>query len=98
MVETITVPIIDGVLDSGVTRWKENVSDDNPYAYILRVYCTNIKDPYPSTFRIGMKLLNYCLNASLNHLIDFIRHSISLDICMYRIQHRLTSSVEFTNC
>jgi hypothetical protein len=58
MVETVTVPIVDGILDSGVTRWKENVSDDNPYAYILRVYCTDAKEPYPSTHRIGLKLMD----------------------------------------
>lgn len=58
MVETVTVPIVDGILDSGVTRWKENVSDDNSYAYILRVYCTDTRESYPSTHRIGLNLLD----------------------------------------
>ena len=54
MVETVTVPIIDGVLDCGVTCWKENVSDDSQYAYILRVYCSSAsRITCPPNHRIG---------------------------------------------
>ena len=66
MVETVTVPIVDGVLDSGVTCWKENVSDDNQYAYILRVYCADAKTTNPSNLRIGLAQFSAKLFSSSN--------------------------------
>jgi len=37
-VETTSTPILNGYVDSGVTRWTECTADDTVYAFTLRVF------------------------------------------------------------
>ena len=37
-VETFGVPNLHGRLDGRVTRWTENIDDDSPYAFAIRVF------------------------------------------------------------
>ena len=36
--ETLSVPNLHGRLDGRVTRWSENVDDDIPYSFAIRVF------------------------------------------------------------
>jgi len=37
-VETLSVPQLHGRLDGRVTRWSENIDEDCPYAFAVRLF------------------------------------------------------------
>jgi len=43
-VETISTPIVNGKLDCRITRWSENIVDDCPYVFSIRVFHSRHSD------------------------------------------------------